>query len=117
MRRGGEHVFASGDRHSTADRGCGPSACASGGRGQLKRRLITADGLKVVHDSRRKTLELYDLVRDPRELDNLIDSAPGAHSDLPGPSAFVLAEADAITDDGSPAHHRRFPRQDWLSSS
>lgn len=58
---------------------------------QLKRALITPGQVKVVHDTRRKTLEIYDLVKDPAELDNLVESAPGKHAELPGTLAHFFA--------------------------
>lgn len=39
--------------------------------GRLKRALYFPDGLKVITDERRGTVELYDLKRDPEELRNL----------------------------------------------
>jgi len=44
--------------------------------GRLRRAITSADGLKVIEDSRRKTVEAYDLVRDPLELNNLFDLEP-----------------------------------------
>jgi membrane-anchored protein YejM (alkaline phosphatase superfamily) len=41
--------------------------------GRLKQALVFPDGTKVIADERRKTLELYDLNRDPLELDNRVD--------------------------------------------
>ena len=40
--------------------------------GRLRRALYAGD-LKVIVDARRKTVELYDLAKDPREADNLFD--------------------------------------------
>lgn len=57
---------------------------------QLKRALITPGQVKVVHDTRRKTLEIYDLAKDPAELDNLVESAPGKHAELPGTLAHFF---------------------------
>jgi hypothetical protein len=57
---------------------------------QLKRALVTPEAVKVIHDTRRKTLEIYDLIRDPAELDNLIESAPGRHAELPGTLAHFF---------------------------
>ncbi|MBX3130950.1 MAG: sulfatase [Polyangiaceae bacterium] len=51
---------------------------------QLKRALISPKGVKVIHDTRRKTLEIYDLIADPGELDNLVESSPDRHGDLAG---------------------------------
>jgi sulfatase-like protein len=41
--------------------------------GRLRRALVTPDGLKVIEDLRRKTVEVYDLVSDPGETRNLFD--------------------------------------------
>jgi arylsulfatase A-like enzyme len=43
--------------------------------GRLRRALFLGD-LKVIIDLRRKTVEAFDLSRDPKELDNLYDSDP-----------------------------------------
>ena len=48
--------------------------------GRLRRALYTRDGLKVIHDPRRKIVEVFDLERDPAELHNLWDEDP-ARSD------------------------------------
>jgi arylsulfatase A-like enzyme len=45
--------------------------------GRLRRAMYLPDGLKVIEDDRRKTVEVYDLGRDPGELDNLFDRDPG----------------------------------------
>ncbi len=57
---------------------------------QLKRAWITPEGTKVIADTRRGTLEIYDLGADPRELDNLAVSAPGRHAELPGTLAHFF---------------------------
>lgn len=41
---------------------------------RLKRSLVLYDGMKVIEDSRTRAVELYDLARDPGELENLADS-------------------------------------------
>jgi arylsulfatase A-like enzyme len=43
--------------------------------GRLRRALFLGD-LKVIVDLRRKTVEAFDLAKDPKELDNLYDSDP-----------------------------------------
>jgi arylsulfatase A-like enzyme len=48
--------------------------------GRLRRAMYLGEGLKVIEDDRRKTVEVYDLQRDPGELDNLFDRDP-ARSD------------------------------------
>jgi hypothetical protein len=44
--------------------------------GRLRRALTEADGLKVIEDTQRKVVEVYDLAADPRETRNLFDVAP-----------------------------------------
>jgi arylsulfatase A-like enzyme len=44
--------------------------------GRLRRALIRPDGLKVIEDSRRKVVEVYDLATDPGETRNLFDQDP-----------------------------------------
>ena len=41
--------------------------------GRLRRAMFREDGLKVIEDAVRKTVEVFDLTRDPGELDNLFD--------------------------------------------
>lgn len=53
--------------------------------GRLKRSLVAGD-LKVIVDTRRKTLEGFDLARDPLELSNLFDRDP--ERVLPGLAAL-----------------------------
>jgi arylsulfatase A-like enzyme len=43
--------------------------------GRLKQSLILPDGMKVITDNRARTVELYDLSRDPGETRNLADDA------------------------------------------
>lgn len=40
---------------------------------RLKRAMVMPDGLKIIHDTRNHTVELYDLGRDPGELENLYE--------------------------------------------
>jgi hypothetical protein len=49
--------------------------------GRLRRAMVFSDGLKVIEDLRRKTVEVYDLTTDPQELRNLFDKDP-ARSDF-----------------------------------
>ena len=42
--------------------------------GRLGRALYLGDGLKAIEDTRRKTVEVYDLYRDPGETRNLFDT-------------------------------------------
>jgi hypothetical protein len=47
--------------------------------GRLKQAIVYPDGLKVIRDQRKRTLEIYDLERDPGELDNVaLRSSEGA---------------------------------------
>jgi arylsulfatase A-like enzyme len=48
--------------------------------GRLRRAMYAPGDLKVIEDDRRKTVEVYDLARDPGELTNLFDRDP-ARSD------------------------------------
>ncbi|APR85716.1 Choline-sulfatase [Minicystis rosea] len=41
--------------------------------GRLRRAIYTKDDVKVIADTRRKVIEVYDLARDPNELQNLWD--------------------------------------------
>ncbi len=41
--------------------------------GRMKQSMILEDGFKVIRDQRSGSLEIYDLNRDPGELDNLYD--------------------------------------------
>jgi hypothetical protein len=41
--------------------------------GRLKKSLVFEDGHKIIVDDRHHTVELYDLIRDPRELNNLYE--------------------------------------------
>ncbi len=43
---------------------------------RLKQAMITPDGMKVIVDTRRNTIELYDLTVDPGEQTNLADDHP-----------------------------------------
>jgi hypothetical protein len=45
--------------------------------GRLRQALILPDGLKLIDDPRRKLVEAYDLLADPRETRNLFDLDPG----------------------------------------
>jgi hypothetical protein len=56
--------------------------------GRLRRALIRPDGMKVIEDLRRKTIEAYDLARDPRELDNVWENDPRAHEAIAALRAY-----------------------------
>lgn len=44
--------------------------------GRLKKAIVFPDGMKAIVDDRHHTAEVYDLVRDPDEAQNLLDSDP-----------------------------------------
>jgi arylsulfatase A-like enzyme len=44
--------------------------------GRRKQALIGRDGLKIIRNLNEKTVELYDLRADPKELVNLVDDQP-----------------------------------------
>lgn len=50
--------------------------------GRLRRSMTSKDGWKIIEDLRRKTAEIYDLNRDPGELDNLFDKEPARADEL-----------------------------------
>ena len=41
--------------------------------GRLKQAMVLSNGLKLIRNQREKTFEIYDLTKDPGELDNLYD--------------------------------------------
>lgn len=49
--------------------------------GRLRRAMYVGHDLKVIEDERRKTVEVYDVTRDPGETENLFDRDP-ARSDV-----------------------------------
>lgn len=49
--------------------------------GRLKRALVLDSGLKAIEGRRHKTIEVYDLDRDPEELDNLVENDPKRAAD------------------------------------
>jgi arylsulfatase A-like enzyme len=62
--------------------------------GRLKKALTEPDGLKVIEDPRRKTVEVYDLATDPHETRNLFDVEPArADAALAKLRAFYAASA------------------------
>jgi hypothetical protein len=44
--------------------------------GRQRRALVLQDGLKAIEDRRHKTIEAYDLVRDPEERVDLVKRDP-----------------------------------------
>jgi hypothetical protein len=62
--------------------------------GRLRRALYAPNGLKVIEDLRRKTVEVYDLGRDPGETRSLWDADPArADASLGALRAFFAAHA------------------------
>lgn len=61
--------------------------------GRLRRALYTADGLKVIEDHVRKTVEVFDLKADPGELENLFGADRRAEPALAELRAFFEAES------------------------
>lgn len=45
--------------------------------GRLKQAMVLPNGLKLIRNQREKTFEIYDLNKDPKELDNLYDKMEG----------------------------------------
>jgi arylsulfatase A-like enzyme len=50
--------------------------------GRLIQTMIFPDGKKAIYDQRRGTHELYDLAKDPKELENLAEDGSNEHSRL-----------------------------------
>ncbi len=70
-----------------------------------ERSLTGPDGLKVIEDLRRRTVEVYDLRRDPHETENLFDADPDrADAALSGLRAFF--DAHAWREDGYEAPYK-----------
>lgn len=61
--------------------------------GRLRRALYTQDGLKVIEDRVHKTVEVFDLVRDPGELANLYPDDPRSGPPLAALRATFEARA------------------------
>ncbi len=58
-----------------------PRALPIAAEGRLKRAIVLPDGLKAIEGRRHKTVEVYDLERDPEERDNLVESDPRRAAD------------------------------------
>jgi len=58
---------------------------------RLHRAIIFRDGVKCIWRSREDQFELYDLNRDPRELDNIIDTDPSAPDRIAAVRQFFRA--------------------------
>lgn len=61
--------------------------------GRLRQAYFTSDGLKVIEDHVSKTVEVFDLVRDPGELDNLFGRQERASRAVAELRAFFRAES------------------------
>ncbi|MBM4360621.1 MAG: sulfatase-like hydrolase/transferase [Deltaproteobacteria bacterium] len=61
--------------------------------GRLRRALYTQEGLKVIEDHVHRTVEVYDLTRDPRELTNLYPDDPRSRPALAALRATFEARA------------------------
>jgi hypothetical protein len=48
---------------------------------RLKRSLVTPEGVKIIHDTRAQTVEIFDLARDPEEKVNLFGTERAAKED------------------------------------
>lgn len=66
---------------------------------RLETSLTLPDGLKVIEDTRRKTVEVYDLATDPGETRNIFDSEP-ARSDWALASMRAFFAARTLTEKG-----------------
>ena len=66
--------------------------------GRLRRALIEQNGVKVIDDPRRKTVEAYDLVADPKELRNVFGLDPRADVALVELRTFFRHNELAATD-------------------
>ncbi|HEX2570992.1 MAG TPA: sulfatase-like hydrolase/transferase, partial [Polyangia bacterium] len=71
------------------------------------RRMVVAEGAKLVHDVRRNTWELYDLVADPRELVNLYDREPERAAALKRELQAWIEGLSAAADDEEPVALKR----------
>ena len=58
---------------------------------RLKRAMVLPSGLKIIQDSRKLGVELYDLVKDPREEHNIFDDVPDGMKSLGVLGAFFDA--------------------------
>lgn len=63
---------------------------------RLKRAMVFPDGTKLIHDTLKLGVELYDLSRDPKELTNVFDVAKGAEQSLGVVGAFFDAHTAQI---------------------
>jgi arylsulfatase A-like enzyme len=61
--------------------------------GRLQRAYWRDDGLKVIEDTERKTVEVYDLSRDPAETENIFGREPRADPAVAELRAFFAAHA------------------------
>jgi len=74
--------------------------------GRLRRALYSPDGLKVIEDTRQKTVEVYDLSKDPNETINLFNIDRG-RSDRALATLRAFYDAHALRRDGYRPPFRR----------
>jgi arylsulfatase A-like enzyme len=72
--------------------------------GRLRRAYLTEDGLKVIEDSVRKVVEVYDLNRDPDELTNLFDVEPERAGPAVAAMRAFFAEHGLVRDGYEPPY-------------
>ncbi|HEY4121475.1 MAG TPA: sulfatase-like hydrolase/transferase [Byssovorax sp.] len=70
--------------------------------GRLMQAYVFRDGVKIIRDTRHAFVEMYDLTKDPAELDNLFDAAPDGPSRLGVLDAFFAANAHRYEGGGPP---------------
>ena len=75
--------------------------------GRLRRALLLKNGLKAIEDRRHKFVEVYDLRVDPKELDNLVTSAPERAAPAVATLRRVFAEIVPLPVDGYEAPYKR----------
>jgi hypothetical protein len=70
--------------------------------GRLEQALVLPDGVKVIVDNRRHTLEAYDLRRDSAELNNLADETSVLEPPLARLERFFAVHTIQRPGDGVP---------------
>jgi len=74
--------------------------------GRLKQAMVLPSGLKLIRNQREKTFEIYDLTKDPKELDNLYDKM-GDQGALQMQELVQFFETYQIRKDGYEIPYRR----------